>query len=191
MSQDKPEKKKTGRPKGMMTKEQFPLPKGQMVRPGRMRDQYGRFLPGKKHFDKGRPKHEPTPEDVEQIERLASAGHGVISIQKHLGIHGKTWKRWKEESPEIMEAYRRGLAAEEVHLVTELRRILEQKDNPVPGIFLLKSRHGYQDGGQQGADSRVQIAVQIPAALPADQYDRAIDVSVNRPGLPEGDKDDE
>lgn len=192
MSQEDKKPKKTGRPKGVLTKEQVPLPKGQKARPGRERDRYGRFLPGRKWTGlEGKPReHEPTPEDIQQIERLAAGGHGITSIQKHLGIHKNTWKRWKEENPEIMEAYRAGLAAEEVHLVTELRRILSEKDNPVPGIFLLKTRHGYIEGSQQGPDNRVQIAVTLPAPLKPSQYKHLIEVE--KPGLPEpeGDNDE-
>jgi hypothetical protein len=181
------EKKKNlgGRPKGILTKEAVPLPKGQKAFPGRERDRYGRFLPGPKWTGKeGKPReHEPTPEDFEQIERLAAAGHGIVSVRKHLGIHQNTWKRWTEEHPETLEAYRRGLAAEEVHLVTELRRIVTEKDNPIPGIFLLKTRHGYQEGQQQGPDNRVQIAVTLPAPLKPEQYKQLIEVE--KPGLPE------
>jgi hypothetical protein len=181
------EKKKNlgGRPKGILTKEAVPLPEGQKARPGRERDRFGRFLPGPKWTGKeGKPReHEPTPEDIEQIERLAAAGHGIVSVRKHLGIHQKTWKRWTEEHPETLEAYRRGLAAEEVHLVTELRRIVSEKDNPIPGIFLLKTRHGYVEGQQQGPDNRVQIAVTLPAPLKPEQYKKLIEVE--KPGLPE------
>ena len=146
--------------------------------PKRERDHLGRWLPGAKPEGQAPTfeRKEPHPEDLQQIERLAAAGHGIYAISKHLGIDPKTFQRWRKDHPEAKEALARGMEQEEHLIVSELLKILQEKQNPIPGIFLLKSRHGYQEGQGNQTDNRVQIAVTLPAALQPDQYRQLVDV---------------
>ena len=159
------------------TKERTPFEPGDKATPERERDNLGRWLPGA--LPEGRAQKErklPEPEDLEQIRRLSAKGHGSYAIAKHLGIDQKTWVKWRREFPEVAEAWHQGLEQEEHLILSELLRILQAKDNPIPGIFLLKSRHGYREGESNATDQRVQIQVTLPAALQKEEYQQLVDV---------------
>jgi hypothetical protein len=47
---------------------------------------------------------------------------------------------------------------------------MKEKDNPAPGIFLLKARHGYREGESPQTDNRVLVQVTLPAALKEGDY---------------------
>ena len=175
------------------TKETHPFKPGEVATAERVRDEKGRWLPGQRdkswRFPDDLKKVQPHPEDLDQIERLAAAGHGHLSLCKHLGINGQTWRRWRREFPEVVEAYERGLGAEEAEIVSDLKRIMKEKDNPVPGLFILKCRHGWQENAPAQSDNRVQISVSLPGALTPEQYKP--EVLVQRPKEIQGADDDD
>lgn len=135
----------------------------------RVRDDRGRFLPGQKNLSwRYDVKKVPTDDDLALIEQMAADGHGQMGICKAIPIDFKTWQRWLRDYPQVKEAWRAGLAEEEHFLVSKLRELAEKQ--AVPAIFLLKAKHGYQEGEPPQQDKRVQIAVTLPGPLPASEY---------------------
>jgi hypothetical protein len=159
------------------TLEKMPFKPGEVATTDRVRDDRGRWLPGQRNTswrcDMSRT---PTEDDLEMIERLAAEGHSQTGICRAIPITFPTWQRWMKDHPEVKEAFRRGLSQEEFFLVSKLREQAE-KGQAVPCIFLLKAKHGYVEGQAPQTDQRVQIAVTLPAALPADQYKPGITVT--------------
>jgi len=158
-------------------KERYPFKDGETATPKRQRDEMGRWLPGA--LPEGRaqePMKTPTEDDLAQIRRLAAKGHGTYSVAEYLGIARATFDRWRRDYPEVAEAWHRGLEEEEHLILGQLLKILKDKQNPIPGIFLLKSRHGYREGESNQADNRVQIQVTLPAALQKEEYQQLVDV---------------
>jgi len=159
------------------TKDKLPFKPGERATETRQRDKHGRWLPGA--LPEGRreePLKTPTDDDLQQIERLAASGYGSYKLSQQLGIDRKTFERWRRDYPEVKEAFHRGLEEEETLILGELLKILKEKQNPIPGIFLLKSRHGYREGESQQSDNRVQLQVTLPAAADEEQYKKLVDV---------------
>jgi len=175
------------------TKKTHPFKPDEVATPERLRDDKGRWLPGQPdkswRYPDALKRKQPHPEDLEQITRLVAAGHGLHSLCTKLGINGKVWQRWKKEFPEVREAYERGLGQEEFEIVSELKRIMKAKDNPIPGMFVLKCRHGWVEGAPAQSDNRVAISVTMPAALSPDQYKP--EILVQKPKAIQGADDDD
>lgn len=106
------------------------------------------------------------------VEQLAAAGGSMKSIRHALKVSEDVFKRWLADSPDIAEAFDKGREAERVALHQKLydMAINNAKGNMVAAMFLLKSRHGYREGEQGDAGSRVNITLNMPAAKPLDQY---------------------
>jgi hypothetical protein len=159
------------------TLEKVPFKPGEVATATRTRDDKGRWLPGQKNLSwRCDMTRTPTEDDLALIEQMAADGHGQHGICRAIPIHFQTWQKWLKDFPEVREAFRAGLSQEEFFLVRELRKQAE-KGAAVPCIFLLKARHGYVEGQAPQTDQRVQIAVTLPAALPADQYKPGITVT--------------
>ena len=156
------------------TKESHPFKPDEVATPERVRDDKGRWLPGQPdkswRYPDALKRKQPHPEDLEQITRLVAAGHGLHSLCTKLGINGKVWQRWKREFPEVVAAYEAGLGQEEAEIVSDLKRIMKTKDNPIPGMFILKARHGWQEGAPAASDNRVQVSITLPGALKPEDY---------------------
>ena len=158
------------------TLEKVPFKPGEVATTDRVRDDKGRWLPGQRNTAwRCEATRTPSEDDLTLIEQMAADGHGQYGICKAIPITFPTWQRWLKDYPEVKEAWRRGLATEEHFLVSKLREQAEKQ--AVPCIFLLKAKHGYQEGQAPQTDQRVQIAVTLPAALPADQYKPGITVN--------------
>jgi hypothetical protein len=171
--------------RGQTTKT-HPFKPGEVATTGRQRDDKGRWLPGQKNTSwRCDVKREPSPDDIALIEEMAAEGHGQYGICKAIPITYPVWQRWLKDYPEVKEAWRRGLSKEEHFLVSKLREQAEKQ--AVPAIFLLKAKHGYVEGQAPQTDQRVQIAVTLPAALPAEQYKPGI--TVNTTAIEGGNED--
>lgn len=143
----------------------------QRATPERQRDANGRWLVGAKPRGQVNVKKKvPSKDDLIQLERLAALGYGTYEVAKRMGICRNTLLRWFKDYPDADTAWKRGLESEEHLILSELLRILKERGNPLPGIFLLKSRHGYREGDSAGADNRVAIQVTMPAALDVANY---------------------
>lgn len=118
-----------------------------------------------------RPKKRLSSRDREKLMLLAARGLSQASIAWELGITAKTLRRILREDLLAADAYARGLGQEEEALVGSLRRKAEKYQSPVPEIFLLKARHGYEEGTPVAGNGDVRVNIlQLPAALSPEQY---------------------
>ena len=85
-----------------------------------------------------------TDTGIKMVEDLTARGVTLTSIAKVLGMDTATLRLVRQRQPEVEEAYQRGLAREEEALVGNLRKSANE-GNVLAGIFLLRSRHGYQE----------------------------------------------
>ena len=112
------------------------------------------------------------------IEEMAARGADIRSIAKALGCTDKVFLRWREENPELEEALKDGRAFEHDKLVGKLLDTAINgtgKEAVTCAIFLLKSRHGYNENAPQDKDvPQVQINFALPGALDAQTYEAEI-----------------
>lgn len=112
---------------------------------------------------------EPPKDAAELIEKAASQGCTVAQIAAALTVSPQTFRRWKDEHPEIKAAFDAGRAAEHDALVGSLFVAATEKGNITAGIFLLKSRHGYIEGVPLVQNS-VSVNFTLPGAMTPEQY---------------------
>ena len=76
----------------------------------------------------------------------------------------------------LRKAYADGKSQEEGALVRILRNLAEN-GNPVPAMFLLKTRHGYNDreGNDAGRVSGPSVTINLPGPLAPDAYAKLIE----------------
>lgn len=122
-----------------------------------------------------RPKVKLSSRDREKLMLLAARGLSQASISFELGTTAKTLRRILREDHLAADAYARGLGEEEELLVGSLRRKAEKYASPVPEIFLLKARHGYEEGAPVAGNGDVRVNIlQLPAALDLATYQRLV-----------------
>lgn len=85
------------------------------------------------------------------VERLATHGCSFVTMAKALGVAESTFREIRKRQPEVAEAAERGYSAMEDEIVSGLmarfrQGHLETRDRGAltAGIFLLKSRRGYE-----------------------------------------------
>ena len=123
----------------------------------------------------GQPRKDPTPADVKKIETLIG-DNGVthIELARCLNIDKRTLYRWRDQFPEVREAMEAGLAKEH----KALRSVLLEKalaGDTVCLLFSLKTRHHYRETAPVENESRVNISINLPGALSAEQYGKVIE----------------
>lgn len=125
----------------------------------------------------GRPLKQPPANAVKIISDIASRGCSERSIAYALGVDFQTWQRWREDFPELKEAYGHARAREHDSLVGVLFKKALSGDS-VAAMFLLKCRHNYRDGGITIEDNRsVKIGIMLPQSLNAEQYQQILETS--------------
>ncbi len=108
------------------------------------------------------------------VEKLAAKGCSEISIARGLGVSGPTWQRWRDEYPELLEAWHKGRSKEHDALVGALYESATKQKNVTAAIFLLKARHGYRENQDVTIQNKVAVTFELPGALPADVYEAQI-----------------
>ena len=68
----------------------------------------------------------------------------------------------------VRNALARGRAKQHDYLAGALMD--QAHKGPIAAIFLLKSRFGYRDGGEADSESRPQVIINLPGALPPSRY---------------------
>ena len=127
----------------------------------------------------GRPLKQPPKDAVEIIKNVACRGCSETSIARALDADFKTWQRWREDFPELREAYQQARAIEHDSLVGVLFEKAMAGDS-VSAMFLLKCRHNYRDGGLVIEDNRsVRIGIMLPQSLNPEQYKQVAEVFSN------------
>jgi transposase-like protein len=117
---------------------------------------------------------EPPANVLEIVEQACENGCTIHQIAAGLGVDRKLFNEWRERYPEIEAAMTAGRAVEHDALVGVLFKAATQKNNLVAAIFLLKARHGYQEGVALVQNS-VSINYQLPAPLSPAEYIKTIE----------------
>ncbi|MEZ5688741.1 MAG: hypothetical protein R3E21_08180 [Caenibius sp.] len=110
----------------------------------------------------------PADDAAERIRKLAAEGFRWNGIAPALGVDPKTLRKWREEFPELQEAYDHGHERER-HTLHSLLAKQAREGNTTAAIFLLKAAHGYKEGeSPQGGGVSVTIA--LPGAMSLQQF---------------------
>ncbi len=118
---------------------------------------------------------EPPKDAVELIERAAAQGCTVAQIAAALAVSPQTFRRWKDDHPEIKAAFDSGRAAEHDALVGALFDQAVNKNNTTAALFLLKCRHGYVEGVPLFHNS-VSVNFTLPGAMTPEQYVKTLTI---------------
>jgi hypothetical protein len=121
----------------------------------------------------GRPRKVAPPDAAEIIRRACATGASKKGVAMALGTNDRVLDRWLDEDPELKDAFDQGREKERQTLhsvVYDLATSGQGKDSLIAAFFLLKARHGYQEGQQESQANRVSINFQIPAATPLAQF---------------------
>jgi hypothetical protein len=122
----------------------------------------------------GRPRKNLAPGDYERLRQLASNGCSHAQIGKALGLAADTLRDRLKDDPAAARAYGEGKSLEEGALVGLLRREADG-GNTGAAMFLLKTRHGYNDrGGEAGAAPGVSVTISLPGPLDPATYARLV-----------------
>jgi hypothetical protein len=81
--------------------------------------------------------------------------------------------RWLDESPALAEAFAQGRERERQTLHGILYDAATTgigKDALIAAMFLLKARHGYQEGQQESLSNRVTINFTLPGAMTREAF---------------------
>lgn len=136
------------------------------------RNNKGQFTKGNQTAAANR--YEPPPGADKIVESLASKGCSEISIAKGLGVSGPTWQRWRDEYPELLEAWQKGRAIEHDKLFNVLFRAATKDKNIIAAMFLLKARHGYRENADFTVQNKVSVTFEVPGALNPDVYEAEV-----------------
>ncbi len=129
----------------------------------------GRVKPVQDKLQMGRPRKEPPPDAAEVIRQATATGASKLGTAMALGVNADVLIRWLDESPELKAAFDEGREKERATLHNVLY-LAAMAGAVVPALFLLKARHGYVEGEQDGQANRVSITFNIPGALPLDKF---------------------
>ena len=133
----------------------------------------GRVVPADQKLKMGRPRKDPPPDAADVIRAATAAGASKIGTAMALGCNVEVLNRWIDDDPALAEAFSHGREQERqtLHGVLYERAIAgDGKDSLIAAMFLLKARHGYQEGQQESQANRVSVTFNIPAATPLNQF---------------------
>ncbi len=109
----------------------------------------------------------------EIITEMASRGHREIDIARRLGIMSlSTWARVKDRDPKALAALEAGRGVEHDRLFGKLYEKALAGDI-VALLFLLKTRHGYNDRPEP-APVQAAIQINLPPALGPEDYRKLV-----------------
>jgi hypothetical protein len=112
------------------------------------------------------------PGGYKLIRTLAANGAREDEIARALHMGKRTWDRVKREDPKAEAAWEAGRAEEHNALRNTLFKAATEKNNIVAAMFLLKTRHGYREKGDEGGDGgRVTVEFKLPAPLDPESHD--------------------
>jgi hypothetical protein len=130
----------------------------------------GRVLPvAEKLLPAGRPRKDPPADAARRIREATARGCNRRGVAMALGCNVDVLVRWLDERAELKEAFDEGREKERAALHGKLYEAA-MSGAVVPALFLLKARHGYREGEQEGQANRVSVVFRIPGALPLDKY---------------------
>ena len=138
----------------------------------------GRVKPEAEKLTTGRPRKQPPADAFEVIQAATASGASKIGVAMALGISTDVLARWLDERPDLKQGFDAGREKERASLHNVLYAAA-MAGAVVPALFLLKARHGYQEGQQEAQTNRVNITFNLPGAVPLDKF-LVIDDANNR-----------
>ena len=128
--------------------------------------------------------------DYARLEDLATQGRTRKGIASELGMLWGDFQRELKRVPLALLRLERGEAAHEKRLLDRLHQALEVKNQSAitPAIFLLKSRHRWNDRPppEPAQQPTTNVTIALPGALPLERYEKEITAHVERKQLPGG-----
>ncbi len=105
------------------------------------------------------PRKNPPSNAVTEIRALAAAGSTYVGIAKRFRVSKDTLTRWLEDDPALAESFEQGKDEEREKLHNALS-VKALAGDIVAAMFLLKSRHKYDDKAGQRIDVNVDARTQ-------------------------------
>lgn len=130
----------------------------------------GRVVPLDEKKSAGAPRKVAPPDAADVIRNATAIGASKRGVAMALACSFDTLNRWLDEDPELAEAFATGREKERQTLHNVLFDAATKGNNMVAAMFLLKARHGYQEGQQEGQANRVSINFTLPGALRPEQF---------------------
>jgi hypothetical protein len=107
----------------------------------------------------GAPRRNPPSNAIAEIRALAAAGSTYIGIAKRFKVSKDTLTRWLDDDPALAESFEQGKDEEREKLHNSLS-VKALAGDIVAAMFLLKSRHKYDDKAGQRIDVSVDARTQ-------------------------------
>jgi len=107
------------------------------------------------------------------ITKLAARGVREKDIARAVNVSEPTWIKRKNDEPALRAAFDAGRQVMHDALVSKLFE-RAMKGDIVPALFLLKVVFGYRENDVPD-ELRPQVVINIPAALPREEYERKVD----------------
>jgi hypothetical protein len=128
-----------------------------------------------------RPRKTLTPDQVTKVRELAASGHSQVEIASAIGVDAKTFRRILKDDPRAGESFDEGRGEEEGRLVRILHKAAEN-GRETAAMFLLKSRHGYRDRGDDAVTGQggVQVTIALPGPMSPDAYMKLVEGTVKQ-----------
>jgi hypothetical protein len=133
----------------------------------------GRVTPIEDKITAGRPRKVAPADAADVIRQACATGASKVGVAMALGCDFSVLSRWLDEDSTLQAAFAEGRETERktLHNVLYSAAISgTDKGALIAAMFLLKARHGYQEGQQEGQANRVSVTFNIPAAQPLDQF---------------------
>ncbi len=111
------------------------------------------------------------------VRCLASHAHSQQTIANRAGMSLAHFKREFESDSKLREAYDAGIAEERLSIDTALLKTALDSRNPrqiQAAVSLLKSRHGYTDGGGVSVAVQVNNILSLPSPQDTRKYQAVI-----------------
>jgi hypothetical protein len=124
-----------------------------------------------------RPRKTLPPGSRDMLLALAKSGTLKEShAAAHLGISLAEFRRLLKNNEDAAELWAECLAVERDELLDKLHTLAKGGDRAAIQ-FLLAARHGMSDKApEKGPGDRVQIVFQLPGAMTAEQYQKAVTI---------------
>lgn len=111
------------------------------------------------------------PGGYKRIRELAANGAREVDIARELKMSVRVWQEIRKEDEKALAAWEAGRAVEHEALLGVLFD-KAMSGNIAAAMFLLKTRFGYREKGDDGSGSadRVTVEFKLPAPLAPEQY---------------------
>lgn len=108
------------------------------------------------------------------MESLAASGHALADIARHLGISKSSLSEMRKRDEQVAAALERGRARLETEL-TGLLLAKARKGDTVSLLFALKCLCGWRETGPADTGPKVNVQINLPAAMSEADYTKLID----------------